>query len=214
MVAPALLVGLVSTALADASPPGSICFVARMVTLGESDGCFARWRITEAVVDEGSPSRSLATVEIDLGSVDTGIEERDRHLRGERFFDVARFPVARATVREPHFEDPDHFTADVTLDLHGVTQTVPMSFRVVDRAGRRIEGRVTLRRLDFGMGPKLGWWNPMNVKNDVDVRVEVVVPRPGENGFARAPGAALTPSRRGSRGPERARRARGAVSAP
>jgi polyisoprenoid-binding protein YceI len=155
-----------------------------MVTVGESGGCFARWRITEAVVDEANPSRSLATVEIDLASLDTGIEERDRHLRSEKFFDVARFPVARATVSDPHFEDPDHFTVDVRLDLHGVTRKVPMSFHVVDRPGRRIAGQITLGRVDFGIGPKLGWSNPMNIQNDVDVRVEVVVPRP-EGGLAR-----------------------------
>ena len=45
-------------------------------------------------------------------------------------------------------EQADRFTADVTLDLHGVTRRFPMEFTIVDRETRRIEGEVTLRRDD------------------------------------------------------------------
>jgi hypothetical protein len=33
-----------------------------------------------------------------------------------------------------------------------------------------------VRRLDFDVGPQLGWRNPLGIENDVRVVVEAVVP--------------------------------------
>ena len=98
---------------------GAIRFESQMLCLGTSGGEFRRWRVMRARIDEAHPERSEVDVEIDLESLDTGIGERDRHLRGESFFDVEHFPVAVATLRNVRLDDPDRFTVDVTLELHG-----------------------------------------------------------------------------------------------
>ena len=147
-----------------------------MLSLGTSDGEFDRWRITRAQIDETKPERSEIDVEIDLRSIDTGIEERDRHLRGETFFEVEHFPLAVARLRNVRLDDSGQFTVNVTLDLHGRSGIYPMTFTIEDRAARRIRGDVTLRRLDFDVGPQLGWHNPLGIKNDVQIEVEAVVP--------------------------------------
>ena len=51
-----------------------------------------------------------------------------------------------------------------------------MTFSIEDRAARRIRSEVTLRRLDFDIGPQLGWRNTIGIQNDVQVTVEAVVP--------------------------------------
>lgn len=84
-----------------------IAFDCRIRT-GVVRGTFRRWRITRAHVDEAHPERSEVDVEVDLASLDTGISERDRHLRGESFLDVERYPTAVARLRNFRLDDPDH----------------------------------------------------------------------------------------------------------
>jgi polyisoprenoid-binding protein YceI len=175
-VAALLLVETPARATEQAAAPGVIDFECRIRTVGSSGGTFRHWSITRAHIDEAHPERSEVDVEVDLASLDTGIGERDRHLRGESFLDVERYPTAVARLRNFRLDDPDHATADVTLDLHGRTATFPMTFTIADRGARRIHGEGTLHRLDFDVGPQMGWRNPMGIVNDVQVSIETVVP--------------------------------------
>ena len=44
-------------------------------------------------VDEQNPDRSTVNVEIDAATIDTGVADRDAHLRGADFFNVEQFPT-------------------------------------------------------------------------------------------------------------------------
>ena len=62
-----------------------------------------------------------------------------------------------AFARLEHFrrkdpEEPDQWTADVTLDLHGVEHSFPMQFTLVDQEAGIVRGRTTLLRTDYGVG--------------------------------------------------------------
>src|SRR6476660_7091188 len=46
----------------------------------------------EAVVDTADPSASKVVVNIKAASIDTGVADRDAHLRGADFFDVENPP--------------------------------------------------------------------------------------------------------------------------
>ncbi|HEX5830577.1 MAG TPA: YceI family protein, partial [Gemmatimonadaceae bacterium] len=46
-----------------------------------------------AQVDRENPERSSVVVEIATASVDTGVADRDAHLRGPDFFDAERYPT-------------------------------------------------------------------------------------------------------------------------
>jgi len=177
-----LVLGTVDGSRADEeAPPDAIRFTARNLIV-TARGEFHRWRVRRASIDEEHPERSVVEVEVDLGSVDTGIERRDEHLRTADFFDVERFPAALVTLegfRLHEGEKVDRFTADVTLDLHGVTRRFPMEFTIVDRETRRIEGEVTLRRTDYGIGGPVRRWNPVSVRDEVHVHVEATVPPAG-----------------------------------
>jgi polyisoprenoid-binding protein YceI len=162
-------------AAADDPPPGAIRFRGHMA-LGYSEGEFRRWHITEAVIDEQNPEHSTVALVIDLTSLDTGNDTRDRHLRSADFFDVAHYPTATVRIRDVAVEDSQHFIATVHLDLHGRSQSFPMRFAIVDRATRRIAGEITLKRSEFGVGATTGSFNPFRVDDEVHVMIEAVVP--------------------------------------
>lgn len=176
----ALLVAVALPGVAIAAPPGTIRFEAGNL-LTTAEGEFSDWRIVSAVVDEAEPGKSRIELEVAITSLDTGIANRDEHLRTADFFDVQKFPTARVTLSGFRLDGADALTADVTLDLHGETKTFPMRFRIEDRAERRITGSVTLDRRDFGIGTPESW-NPLSVRNAVEVSVEATVPPTGDSG--------------------------------
>lgn len=172
-----LVVAAALPAAAFAAPPGSIRFeAANLVTTAEGE--FHDWRIVRSVVDEEHPENSLVELEVTITSLDTGIEKRDTHLRSADFFDVEKFPTARVTLSGFRLDGTDAVDADVTLQIRDKTKTFPMRFRIVDRAARRIAGSVTLDRRDFGVGTPESW-NPLSVRNSVEVAVEAAVPAAG-----------------------------------
>lgn len=171
----ALMLALAAALPAKAGPPGSIRFTATNL-VATAEGEFHDWRIAEAHVDDAEPGKSRIEVEVMLGSLDTRNRSRDEHLRSDAFFDVARFPTARATLEGFRLEGADGIVADVTLDLHGVAKTFPMRFRIVDRAARRISGAVTLDRTAWGVGEAYNRWVPLSIRNEVELRVEATVP--------------------------------------
>ncbi len=173
----ALLVAIALPSAAIAAPPGTIRFEAGNL-LTTAEGEFHDWRIVQAFVDEDEPGKSRIELEVAITSLDTGIANRDEHLRTADFFDVQKFPTARVTLSGFRLDGADALTADVTLDLHGETKTFPMRFRIEDRAARRITGSVTLDRRDFGIGTPESW-NPLSVRNAVEVSVEATVPPAG-----------------------------------
>lgn len=162
-------------AAADGPPPGAIRFRGHMA-LGYSEGEFRRWHITDAVIDEENPEHSTVALVIDLTSLDTGNDTRDRHLRSADFFDVDHYPTATVRLHAVELEDSQHFAATVELDLHGRSQSFPMRFAIVDRAARRIASEITLKRSEFGIGATKGFFNPLRVDDEVHVMIEAVVP--------------------------------------
>jgi polyisoprenoid-binding protein YceI len=65
-------------------------------------------------------------ITIDLGSVSTGLQDLDNHLKSNEFFDVAKFPTARYTGRFSKFADGKPTEVQGELDLHGVKKPVTL----------------------------------------------------------------------------------------
>jgi polyisoprenoid-binding protein YceI len=161
-------------------PPGSITFVAEN-RFSTARGTFAKWRITRAEVDPTAPSAGVVEVEVDVASLDTGIERRDDHLRSADFFDVAKFPIARVRV---HGAEPDgqserghpRYRAKFDLEIHGVKKTLDGEFEVVHSSPPTVEGGLTLPRVDFAIGDPYAWYNPGSIREEVPVRFRAVLP--------------------------------------
>lgn len=160
--------------------PGSLEFVGKNLLM-TANGTFHHWRFTRVDIDREHPERSVVEVEVDVASVDTGIERRDNHLRTADFFEVETWPTAsvRITDASPDGESEagnPRYRADFHVRIRDVEKTVPGSFEVVDASATRIEGELVLNRVDFGVGEPYHWWNPASPKEDIPVRFSVAVP--------------------------------------
>lgn len=129
-----------------------VAFAVRHLMLSRVRGRFTGYDVT--IVTGAEPS-VVAT--IDLGSVDTGLEVRDKHLRSADYLDVATYPamIYRSTgVRQV----AGGWTVDGELSLHDVTLPVPLAvevngFRPDPFGGYRAGFSATaqLNRRDFGI---------------------------------------------------------------
>lgn len=78
-------------------------------------------------VDDDDPSNSSVEVEIDAASIDTGVEDRDNHLRSEDFLWVEEHPTIsfRSTTVEGATAEPgDEFEVTGELTIRGETREV------------------------------------------------------------------------------------------
>ncbi|MFD9376435.1 YceI family protein [Streptomyces sp. NPDC059999] len=134
-----------------------IGFVARHAMVTKVRGAFHQFEGT-ARLDGADPTRSTAQVVIKAESIDTGVEQRDQHLRTNDFLDVPNFPdiTFRSTSVEPVSDTEYRVTGDLTVK--DTTRPVTIDFEyagsAVDPFGNRrvgLEGSVTISRKDFGV---------------------------------------------------------------
>jgi polyisoprenoid-binding protein YceI len=111
------------------------------------------------VYDEADATKSTADITIDAASINTRVAERDEHLRGPDFLDVAKYPVI--TFKSKRVEKAGIGTLKMTGDLtiRGVTKEVVLTVEgptpaIKDPWGnRRVGGQATakIHRKDFGL---------------------------------------------------------------
>lgn len=134
-----------------------IGFVARHAMVTKVRGAFHQFEGT-AHLDGGDPSRSSVQVVIRTESIDTGVEQRDQHLRTNDFLDAPNFPeiTFRSTAVEARSDSDYRVTGDLTVK--DVTRPVTIDFEytgnAVDPYGNLrvgLEGSVTISRKDYGV---------------------------------------------------------------
>ena len=135
-------------------------FVARHAMVTKVRGSFEEFE-GSANLDFADPARSTATVTFQVGSVSTGNQMRDDHLRTNDFFDVATYPTASFASTGVTVVDDSTFELAGDLTIKGVTKPVTVTFETTGtatdpygnlRAG--FEGRATINRKDWGIS-----WN-------------------------------------------------------
>ena len=135
-------------------------------------------------VDETRPDRSSVHVEIGAASVDTGVADRDGHLRSADFLDAASYPSI--TFRSKRVEgamnkEGDKFKVAGDLTIHGTTIEVVLDCQFEGTGkdpwgGTRggIRATATIDRRDWGLK-----WNQaletggILVGNEVRIELEV-----------------------------------------
>ena len=152
-----------------------IGFVARHAMVTKVRGSFNDFE-GQAVLDGDDPSRSTASVTIQVASIDTRSPQRDEHLRSNDFLAINEFPTitfVSSAVRQAG----EGFELDGDLTLRGVTRplTIPFTFEgsATDVYGNLrvgFEGSVAISRKDFGVT-----WNAVLETGGVMVSDKIVL---------------------------------------
>jgi polyisoprenoid-binding protein YceI len=137
-------------------------FTVRHMVISKVRGHFGKFSV-DAKLDPANLGASSVTATIDVASIDTGVADRDNHLKSPDFFDVAKFPTMSFASRAVTVKNAEAFTLAGALTIHGVTKDITLDgeFGGVgkdpwgnERAGFALRG--SLNRKDFGLA-----WNQM-----------------------------------------------------
>ena len=131
-------------------------FSARHAMVTTVRGAFKEFEGT-AHVDTANPADSKVELTIKTDSIDTGVADRDAHLRSADFFEIEQYPeitfVSTAVER-----DGDDWTITGDLTIKGITKPITVEFESTGSArdpfgNLRIgfEGQTTLSRKDWGL---------------------------------------------------------------
>jgi len=158
-------------------------------------------------IDRQNPPASRVELTIQAASIDTSNEGRDKDLRSDNFFDVAKYPTItfKSTKIEPKGKDTYEVTGE--FSMHGVTKTITVPVKhggFLKIKGRTGMGEKTGFEINFPLNRKefgIVWNQPLDsggfmLSDDVDINVQVeankVVP---EEPRPAAPPVAPTPAK-------------------
>ena len=131
--------------------------------------------------DEADITKSSVSATIKAASIDTGIENRDKHLRTADFFDVEKFP--EITFQSKRVEKKgNRLTAYGTFTMHGVSKEIAIPFNVTGKFTDPKDGDIsvgfasvlTLNRQDYG----INWRNkdtPTFVGDEVEIELDLII---------------------------------------
>lgn len=140
----------------------SIHFSVKHMVISQTKGSFSDYKISAETSGDDFANAKIE-LEIPVNSINTGMVDRDNHLRSADFFDVEKFQTIKFVSKAmTKVNDEDYkLTGDITIK--GITR--PIEFNVnyggqlVDpwgntRAGFTIDGAID--RFDFGLN-----WNSL-----------------------------------------------------
>ena len=131
--------------------------------ISDVEGSFKNFQST-IVSSKPDFSDAVITLTADVNSVNTDNGQRDEHLKGEDFFDAAKYPTLTFKSTSVKKVGGNKYKVAGNLTFHGVTKAVtldavlrglttnPMSKKPT--AGFKVTG--TIKRADFKFGTKYG----------------------------------------------------------
>jgi polyisoprenoid-binding protein YceI len=109
-------------------------------------------------LDAEDPTRSAAEVTVQAASIDSGVADRDAHLRSGDFLDVEKFPTLSFRSTSARESGDDEYVLSGDLTIRDVTRPVELKISHLGaasdpfgnlRAG--FEGSTVISRKDFGL---------------------------------------------------------------
>jgi polyisoprenoid-binding protein YceI len=135
-------------------------FVVRHMMVSNVRGSFGEYDGT-INFDPANPAASSVEITIQTASINTGVADRDNHLRSADFFDAATSPIITFKSTGVQVVDDNNVKLTGDLTMHGVTKPVTLDVEYLGqgnspfgdvRAG--FEASTKINREDFGLG-----WN-------------------------------------------------------
>jgi len=153
-----------------------LAFSTTHLGISDIDGGFNKFTAS-AITNKADFSDAVFDLSVDVATINTLVEMRDKHLRSADFFDVEKFPTMtyKSTGIKKVSENKYQLTGDLTL--LGVTKPVTMDLwyrgtivnpqTKASTAGFQLTG--TIKRSDFGVGPKFA---PPMLSDEVKIKAD------------------------------------------
>ncbi len=100
-------------------------------------------------MDLDDPSKGSIMASVDAATLNTGISDRDQHLRTDEFFHVSRFPLMEFK-SSSIIKTPSGYLAKGSLTITNVTKEVYMPF-IYQEEENRFVGRMRIHSAHFGV---------------------------------------------------------------
>ena len=152
----------------------------RHMVISKVRGRFTRWN-AKLALDTADLARSAVEVEIEAASIDTGVADRDAHLRSADFLHAEKYPTLRYRSRRVEAPSKDHLRVIGDLTIRDVTREVVLDVEYggqgKDPWGNQRAGftaTASLNRKEFGLT-----WNQaleaggVLVADRVDIEIEL-----------------------------------------
>lgn len=119
-----------------------------------------KWYVTGTVLlDKEHPQKSKVDATIDLANLVTGLPDLDKHLKGDVFLNVAKYPTATFVSDKTIVTHNDSAKVHGILTLHGVSKPVTLDVKlnktgvspVTDKMTAGFTAETTFKRSDFGI---------------------------------------------------------------
>lgn len=152
----------------------------RHMVISKVRGHFARWN-AKLALDTADLTRSSVEVDIEAASIETGVSDRDAHLKSADFLDAEKHPTLTYRSRKVERVSKERLRVVGDLTIRGVTREVPLDVEVGGqgkdpwgnvRAG--FSATASIHRKDFGLT-----WNQaletggVLVADRVDIEIEL-----------------------------------------
>jgi len=152
----------------------------RHMVISKVRGHFGRWS-AKLQLDTAELTRSTVEVDLEAASIETGVADRDTHLRSPDFLDAAKYPTLRYRSRRVEAASKDRLRVIGDLTIRDVTREVVLDVEYggqgKDPWGNTRVGftaTASLNRKDFGLT-----WNQaletggVLVADRVDIEIEL-----------------------------------------
>jgi polyisoprenoid-binding protein YceI len=137
-------------------------------------------------LDESNPAASGGSFTVKAASLNTGVEQRDGHLRSGDFFDADQYPDITFTSTRVEAGHGNDYAVTGELTIRDVTRPVTFDVEFLGNyqgfQGRRVGFHATtkLNREDFGLTWNValesgGWLVGKEIKLEIDLAMDEVV---------------------------------------
>lgn len=157
-----------------------INFTVRHMVFAKVRGKFATWS-GDLQFNQADLTRSRVAVEIDATSIDTGVAERDTHLKSPDFLDVEHFPKLSFRSTRLEAAGGERYRLHGELTIRDVTREVVLDTEYAGTAKdpwgnerAAFSASVSINRKDFGLA-----WNQVLeaggvlVGDKIDIEIDV-----------------------------------------
>lgn len=130
------------------------------------DGTFTGWE-ADIHYDEQNPERSTFQGVVRVASINTGIQLRDKHLKGPSYFDAETYPEIRIKSKKVQILADGSLQVSCSLTIRNKSKDIMIPVRLIRKTNTLLfETEFSINRRDYGVGG-----NSLVLSDDVRISV-------------------------------------------